>query len=80
MNVNDFYQIFVNFNWQTIVAMFSIGWYFTRDIKKGLVKLEEDVRKSNDRIDQTNIRIDSMAQRIDKTYTMFYDLLKEVKK
>lgn len=53
-------------NWQTIVAMFAIGWYFTKDIRDDLKKLDLDVR--------------AQGQRTDKLYEMFIDLLKEQKK
>jgi hypothetical protein len=52
-------------NWQTIIAMFAVMWYFTRDIKKSLIKLESDVREQ--------------GKRTDKLYEMFIDLLKEKK-
>jgi hypothetical protein len=52
-------------NWQTIFAMFAIGWYFTRDIRISLDKLDSDVR--------------AQGARTDKLYEMFVDLLKERK-
>lgn len=53
-------------NWQTIIAMFAIGWFFTRDITSSLSKLDNDVREQ--------------GRRTDKLYEMFVDLLKESKK
>ena len=53
-------------NWPTIVSMFAIGWYFTREISRDLRKLENDVRMQ--------------GSRTDKLYEMFVDLLKAGKK
>ena len=53
-------------NWQTIIAMFAIGWYFTRDIRISLEKLDNDVREQ--------------GRRTDKLYEMFIDLIKETRK
>lgn len=33
------------FNWQTIIAMFAIGWYFTRDIKIAMEKQSDRTDK-----------------------------------
>lgn len=52
-------------NWQTILSMFAIGWYFTREIRISLNKLDTDVR--------------AQGARTDKLYEMFIDLLKEKK-
>lgn len=30
--MEEFIEFIKNTNWQTIIAMFAIGWYFTRDI------------------------------------------------
>lgn len=61
----DFINYIEKLNWQTIIAMFAIGWYFTKDIKETLTKLESDVREQ--------------GKRTDKLYEMFVDLLKEKK-
>ncbi len=52
-------------NWQTIIGMFVIGWFFTREIKATLIKLEADVK--------------AQGARTDRLYEMFIDLLKEKK-
>jgi hypothetical protein len=52
-------------NWQTILSMCAIGWYFTREIRISLNKLDTDVR--------------AQGARTDKLYEMFIDLLKEKK-
>ena len=62
----DVFNYLDKLNWQTIIAMFAIGWYFTRDIRMALNKLDNDVR--------------DQGRRIDRLYEMFIDLLKEVKK
>ena len=63
--INETLEILNQFNWQTIVAMMAIGWYFTREIRESLTKLEEDVRQQ--------------GKRTDKLYEMFIDLLKQNK-
>ena len=32
--MEEFVEFIKNTNWQTVIAMFAIGWYFTRDISK----------------------------------------------
>lgn len=54
-----------NLNWQTIVAMFAVGWYFTKDIRDTLHKIDVDMKEQ--------------GRRTDKLYEMFIDLLKEKK-
>jgi len=61
-----------NLNWQTMMAMFAICWYFTYDIKEKLVKLDLDI------IEQGK-RIDAQGARIDRLYQMFCTLQKEMK-
>ena len=63
-------EYLANLNWQTIIAMFAIVWYFTYDIKQSLAKLDTDTRNQGK-------RIDSQGERIDRLYQMFVDLLKE---
>ena len=53
-------------NWQSIIAMCAMGWFFTRDIRQTLHKIDDDIREQ--------------GRRIDKLYEMFIDLLKEQKK
>jgi len=53
-------------NWPTIISMFAIGWYFSRDIRISLQNLDADVKRQ--------------GERTDKLYEMFVDLLKEGKK
>ncbi len=50
-------------NWQTMVAMFAICWYFTRDIKNSVDKLDKDFREQ--------------SKRTDRLYEMFIQLLRE---
>jgi len=59
----DILSCLENLNWQTILGMFAIGWYFTHDIRKMLEKLEIDVK--------------AQGARTDKLYEMFIDLLKD---
>jgi cell division protein FtsL len=52
-----------NCNWQTVLAMFIIGWYFSRDIRQEIKDFRKDINKQENRIDIL--------------YQMFVDLLKE---
>lgn len=56
-------EYIVNLNWQTMIAMAAIAWYFTHDIKEDLKELKSDMKIQN--------------KRIDTLYQMFVDLLKE---
>lgn len=73
-----------NTNWQTIAAMFAIVWYFTREIRITLVKLESDFRDQGRRTDRLyELFIETKNEQDKKTnklYEMFIDLVKEVKK
>lgn len=40
----------LSLNWQTMVGMFVIVWYFTRDIKKNVESMASDLHKMNTRI------------------------------
>lgn len=53
-------------NWQTMIGVFAVVWYFTYDIRKTLEKLEIDVK--------------AQGARTDKLYEMFVDLLKSQQK
>jgi hypothetical protein len=64
--MNDFINLLIKLDWQTVIAMFVIGWYFTREIRTSLTKLENDVKEQ--------------GRRTDKLYEMFIDLLKEGRK
>ncbi len=72
-----------NLNWQTICAMFAIGWYFTRDISATLKHLDADVRAQGERTDKLYEQMQSMITmqniRSDKLYEMFCSLQKEMK-
>jgi hypothetical protein len=63
-------------NWQTIVAMFAIGWYFTRDIRVSLNKLDADVRAQGARTDKLYELYCEGRKEIDQK---FYDILRERK-
>ena len=62
----DIVQFLDKFNWQTIIGMFVISWYFTHDIKAAL---ERQAAVS-----------DKLSERTDKLYQMFIDLIKEGRK
>ena len=61
----DIIDYLAKLNWQTILGMFIIGWYFTREIRESLIKLEVDVREQ--------------GKRTDRLYEMFCDLQKQMK-
>ena len=63
--MTDLINFIDKFNWQTIIGMFVVGWYFTKDIRNTLVALENDVKQQ--------------GKRTDKLYEMFVDLLKDRK-
>lgn len=54
-----------SFNWQTIIGMFAIGWYFNRELTTKIQLLDADIRAE--------------GKRTDRLYEMFIDLLKERK-
>lgn len=62
-------DFFNGFNIQTILAMTAVLWYFTRDIRK-------EIKKEIDAIRQENT---VQANRSDRLYEMFIDLLKDRK-
>jgi hypothetical protein len=57
--------------------MFAIGWYFTKDIRDELRKIENDLKDQEKRSD---VQFKEQIKRTDKLYEMFIDLLKEGKK
>ncbi len=61
----DILETLSKFNWQTIISMFIIGWYFTREIRSTLQTLEMDVKEQ--------------GKRTDKLYEMFCEVQKEIK-
>lgn len=80
----DIFDFLDKFNWQTIIGMFAMGWYFTKDfrdemknINNSINKLDNDIRQQGQKLDND---VTQQGQRIDKLYEMFIDLLKEVKK
>ncbi len=56
-------EFFKPLNWETVLGMFIISWYFTREIKLAVNKLDMDVKEQ--------------SKRTDRLYEMFIDLLKE---
>jgi hypothetical protein len=53
-------------NWLGIVTIFVVIWFFTRDIKSQLVKLDEDLR--------------AQGKHTDQLYQIIVDLLKDGRK
>lgn len=41
MNFSEFFTAVANFNWQTIIAIIAVNWYFTKDLKDKIEKLED---------------------------------------
>lgn len=52
-------------NWPTVLSMFAIGWYFSRDIRISLQNLDNDVKRQ--------------GARTDKLYEMFCQLQQQMK-
>ena len=48
--INKLLEFLTEFNFQTILSMAIIMWYFTRDIKNSIEALDKDVRAMNTRI------------------------------
>jgi hypothetical protein len=66
----------VSTNWQTIIAMFALGWYFTSDLRREMKEMRQEMKQQNTRIDQLyQMFVDSQKEFNQK----FYDLLKERK-
>lgn len=59
------FSYLASMNWQTIIAMFAIGWFFTKDIRDTLIKLDDDIR--------------NQGKRTDRLYEMFCDLQNQMK-
>lgn len=55
-----------DFNWQTILSMIAVVWYFTRNIHVDIKEEIEAIRQQNT----------TQAARTDRLYEMFIDLLK----
>lgn len=64
------------FNWQTVIGMFVICWYFTHDLKSGLKQLDKDLKEQGEKTDK---EIKAQGTRTDKLYQMFCDLQKQMK-
>jgi|HubBroStandDraft_2_1064218.scaffolds.fasta_scaffold00031_3 hypothetical protein len=80
----DLFNYLDKLNWQTIIAMFAIGWYFTRDIRMALNKLDSDVREQGKRTDKLYEMFCTLqSQMKDELLVMkkeHYDFMKEIKK
>jgi hypothetical protein len=48
--MDKFLEFLSQFNWQTILSMGALLWYFTRDIKNSIDTLDKDIRAMNTRI------------------------------
>jgi hypothetical protein len=90
----DWIELIKELNWQTIIGMFVIVWYFTRDIKQNIEKIHQDLQHQGERTDklyemfvnrQTEFHKEIMDlrketdQRFREIDQKFYDLLKEQK-
>ncbi len=81
--MNEIIDKLFQFNWQTIGSMFIISWYFTREIRISLEKLETDVRAQGARTDKLyEIWVEhqkDLSNIRKETDQKFYDMLKERK-
>jgi len=48
--MNEVVDFLKQFNFQTLAGMAVICWYFSRDLKSSIDKLDDDVRKMNSRV------------------------------
>lgn len=64
--MDKFLEFLNGFNIQTILALLAIFWWFSRDLKNEMKLIES--------------KLDRQADRTDKLYEMFIDLLKHEKK
>ncbi len=48
--MNDVIEFLKTFDFKTVVSLGAIMWYFTRDIKVSIDRLDEDLRKMNSRL------------------------------
>ena len=60
----DIPSVIEKLNWQTVISMFVVGWYFTREIRSTLVKMESDLT--------------AQGARTDRLYEMFCDMQKQM--
>jgi len=61
----EIYSILQPLNWQMIIAMFLIGWFYARDLKKFIKEIED--------------RVEVQSARSDKLYEMFCIIQKDMK-
>lgn len=48
----EYLEMLSNLNWQTIIAMFVTGWYFSRDLKPTLQKINDTIADQSKRSDK----------------------------
>ena len=76
ITLDNLIDFFTTYNWQTLIGMFAICWYFTHELRADMknIRIEmKDIQKDmKDQFAKTDLRID-------KLYSMFVDLLKERK-
>lgn len=48
MDVSKILDYLINLNWQTIIAIFVVNWYFARELKEKI----ENLDKRMDRLDE----------------------------
>jgi hypothetical protein len=63
--MDEFIKFIINTNWQTILALFGVGWYFTKDIREEMKDIKNEMREQ--------------GKRIDHLYQICVDILKERK-
>jgi len=74
--MKEILEFFTEFSLQTIVAVVAAMWYFTRDLKREMHEIRDEmgVWRKEHREDIT-----LQAERSDKLYQMFVDLLSKRK-
>lgn len=49
--MDEFIMFMKNANWQTILAIFLVGWYFTRDLRQEMHEIRKEMKEQGTRID-----------------------------
>lgn len=50
MDINSIMETFLNLNWQTVIGIFAIVWYFTHDLKLSIQHLDKRIDTLEERM------------------------------
>lgn len=74
--MKEFLEYIITLDFPTIVGMFIIGWYFTREIREDVRSIKVEMKQLER---DTKQSLSEQSARADKLYQMFNDTLKEIK-